>query len=135
MSLEYEEEFVEKFLTKNKRERLLFELSSTKKREHAIGHFCHNTLDYIDENKIVYMGNTLSNSELIKKLRSYSMKSLVYIISWNENLDGSLMEVDKAINEIEEEGMASIIMLGNAILIKTEQEQGAAVNYILYSKN
>lgn len=133
MNKEYEKNFVNKFIIKNKRDRLFFELSSPYKRKHAVGRFCHNTIDYVDERKIVYRGNTLKKNDLIKMLASYSNESQGYIISWNDNIDGEFIGVEEAISKIEEEGMASIFILNNVIFIKTEQEQGEALKYILHS--
>ncbi len=49
--LEYE--FVETFINKNKKDRLIYELRNIKKREHAVMRFCHNEKSIINENKIV----------------------------------------------------------------------------------
>lgn len=134
MNNEYEINFVNKFIVKNKRERILYELSSNKKRKNVIGRFCHDSLVYIDESKIVYKGNTISNSELESLVINYTFDKMCYVIAWNSDIDGRFLEREYAINEVIGNGMASIIVFENVIIIESEQEQGAATKYVLYSK-
>ena len=131
MNNKFELEFVNNYITKGKRERLLYELTSKKKRKNAISRFCHNTLAYIDKNKVVYEGNTISVYELEKLIKKYSKNKEGYVISWESDIDGRILPIDNAINEVIGNGMASIVIFSNVILIETEQEQGAAIKYVL----
>ena len=56
---------------------------------------------------------------------------MVYVISWDEDLDGKSMNIDCAMNKAIDSGMATILVVGNVVFIKTEQEDGAAKSYIL----
>ncbi|MBD5134784.1 MAG: hypothetical protein HDT39_02285 [Lachnospiraceae bacterium] len=70
MNNKFELEFVNNYIAKGKRERILYELTSKKKRKNAISRFCHNTLEYIDKNKVVYAGNSISVNELEKLIKN-----------------------------------------------------------------
>ena len=52
MSEQKEKLFVEKFICKNYRDRIFYELNSKKKRENAIMRFCHDIENLIDTKKI-----------------------------------------------------------------------------------
>lgn len=52
MDKEKELLFVKNFIIKQKRERILYELASNKKRKNAISRFCHMASDYIDIKKL-----------------------------------------------------------------------------------
>lgn len=134
MNNKFELEFINNYITKNKRERILYELTSKKKRKNAIGRFCHNTLEYIDKTKIVYKGNTISVYELENLIKKYTKDKEGYLISWDSDIDGSILPIENALNEVIGKGMASIVVFSNVILIETEQEQGAAIKYVLALK-
>ena len=134
MNNKFELEFINNYITKNKRERILYELASKKKRKNAIGRFCHNTSEYIDETKIVYKGNTISVYELENLIKKYTNDKEGYLISWDSDIDGSILSIENALNEVIGKGMASIVVFSNVILIETEQEQGAAIKYVLALK-
>ncbi|MBD5134785.1 MAG: hypothetical protein HDT39_02290 [Lachnospiraceae bacterium] len=53
------------------------------------------------------------------------------MISWESDIDGRILPIENAINEVIGNGMASIVIFSNVILIETEQEQGAAIKYVL----
>ncbi len=133
MNSEYEESFVNKFILKNKRSRIAFELSNTKKRKDAIGKFCHNSLDYIQESKIVFTDSSITNVGLNDLIKKYTNEKMCYLISWNSEIDGTFLDKESALNEIIGYGMASIMVFKNLIVIKTEQEQGPAIKYVLFS--
>lgn len=58
---------------------------------------------------------------------------MCYLISWNSDIDGIFLDKESALNEIIGYGMASIMVFKNLILIETEQEQGSAIKYVLFS--
>jgi len=130
---EYEKIFVDKFILKSKRPRIAYELTNTKKRKTAIGRFCHNSLDYIEESKIIFAGDSISIDELNNLIKKYTNAKECYLISWNSGIDGSFLDREIALNEIIGYGMASIMVFKNLIVIETEQEQGPAIKYVLLS--
>lgn len=133
MNSEYEKTFVDKFISKNKRARIEYELSHTKKRKNAIGRFCHDSLNYLEESKIIFSGNSITVHELNALIKKYTQEKSCYLISWDSDIDGGFLEREKALNKIIGAGMASIMVFKNLLVIETEQEQGAAIKYVLFS--
>lgn len=124
-----EEDFVMTYIVKEKRERLLYELFSKKKRLSAIGRFCHTAIEYIDERKIFYCGEKISHKELLEFIDTADDKC--YIISWNSDIDGNWLNAEEALKKIIGYGMPSIAIFNDLVIIETEQELGAATKYVL----
>jgi hypothetical protein len=57
MDKKAEERFVNSYIRKERRERLLYELSTPKKRYEGISRFCHGSKELIDPSKIVMEGD------------------------------------------------------------------------------
>ena len=55
----YEQHFVRSFIRKERRERLLFELTTPKKRYDGVSRFCHQAGEFLDPAKIVMSGEDL----------------------------------------------------------------------------
>lgn len=56
MDFDKEKLFVNRYLIKTRRERILYELGKSSKRLEALGRFCHDCCMYVDEKKIIYRG-------------------------------------------------------------------------------
>ena len=54
-----EQHFVQSFIRKNRRERLLYELTTPEKRYDGVSRFCHQAQDFLDPAKIVMEGEDL----------------------------------------------------------------------------
>lgn len=134
MNKEWETNFTNKFIIKNRRSRILYELSNEKKRKDGIWRFCHGASRYIINSKIIYEGNSISNEEINVLIKKYTNEKQCYIISGYEDIDGVFMNTEKAIETIIGRGMASILVFSNLAVIETEQEIGRADKYVLYSE-
>lgn len=128
---EIEKNFVNTYIIKNRRERIIFELSNPKKREDALSRFCHEALTYLMESMIIYQGNKVSHAELLSMIREHTKEKQCYVIAYNEYLDQKFMENQNAINEVIGNGMAAIMIWDNIVIVETEQEQGPAMKYVL----
>ncbi|MBR4866540.1 MAG: hypothetical protein IKU11_07615, partial [Clostridia bacterium] len=80
-----EENFVNSYIIKNKRERLLFELWGKKRRD-GIGRFSHWADNLIEVSKIRFKGQYISND--LREIVATTHTSKCYVISWYEELDG-----------------------------------------------
>ncbi len=114
-----EKEFVTNYIVKNKRKRILFELES-KKRYDALGKFCHNANEYIDERKIIYRKDYLDE----KEIKEY-LEQKCYIISWDENYDKKSMMLKDILEFLVEEPMGMILIFGEHCIITTELDTSA----------
>ena len=54
-----EQHFVQSFIRKNRRERLLYELSTPEKRYDGVSRFCHQAKELLDPSKIIMEGEDL----------------------------------------------------------------------------
>ena len=66
MDYSAEERFVRSFIRKNRRERLLYELTTPKKRYDGISRFCHQADDFLDPAKIYIKGEDLERRSEFK---------------------------------------------------------------------
>ncbi|MDO4731443.1 MAG: hypothetical protein Q4B14_04875 [Clostridia bacterium] len=128
---EIEKLFIERFIKKNRQDRLLFELSG-KKRQNGIGRFCHYTEDLIKPDRIVASGNKLYSDEILSVAEKYNVSGLCYIIAYNKNLDRKTCTLNDALNLVLGNGMAGIIICDNLVVIETEQSFGTPTRYILH---
>lgn len=131
MQEEIEKNFVNTYITKNKRERILFELLNSNKRVHAIGRFCHGSLKYLVESTIIYQGDKISTGEMLSMIKEHTKEKQCYVIAYNEYLDQQFMENQSALREVIGNGMAAVMIWDNIVIIETEQEQGPAMKYVL----
>lgn len=131
MQNEIEKKFVQQFVIKSKRHRLLYELSG-KKRQNGIRRFCHNTNDLLLNEKIISCGNQLFYYELIKIAQDNSASGLWYIIAYNKDIDRKSCELGDALNLVLGNGMAAIIISDTMAIVETEQCTGTPLRYILH---
>ena len=123
-----EESFVNSYIIKNRRERLLFELWG-KKREDGIGRFCHRADTLIDASKIKLKGQYILTE--LRDVVAATKSRKCYVISFFEELDAKEFNKDEVLDLIIGCGMPSIAVFDDFAIIETEQEQGPAIKYLL----
>lgn len=128
MNKAIEESFVNSYIIKNKRDRLLFELCGKKRRE-GIDRFSHCADNLLIEAKIKLKGQYISEDSRHVVAKANSCKC--YVISYSQELDGKEFHKDEILNPMFDCGMPSIAIFENFAIIQTEQEQGPAVKYLL----
>lgn len=129
MNIDKETLFVKKFIAKNKQERLLFELSSTKKRNQAILRLSNYTID----TAVQYSGSDLNNDE-IKQIfaRKFDINNDCYVISDDSSIDGTIMSFKNAYTEACNGGSTYVLLCGNnVVFMKDEICFGAPAKQIL----
>lgn len=131
MSFDYECFFIQHFITKNKRERLQFELSSESRRQNGISRFDHGAMKYIDGRRLIYSGNDISWGALKKMIYQNTNERKCYIISYYKEIDQTMIKVEDLFDRVIGLGRASIMIFTNMALIETEQIQGPAMKYVL----
>ena len=123
-----EENFVNSYIMKNKRERLLFELWG-KKRSHGIGRFSHCTDNLIDDSKIKLKGQYISKD--LRDIIATTNCHKCYVISYFEEFDGKEFNKDEILDLMLGCGMPSIAIFDDFAIIETEQAQGPAIKFLL----
>lgn len=128
MNKEIEEKFVKTFVERDKRDRLLFELLSKKKRDIAIQRL-YNSLDrkykVIEDNKI-------KDKELLSVIKPYiNMEAPCYVIADSVD-DGNILPFKTAFDKMINGGMAYAILYGdNIVIMKDEMYYGAPMKIFL----
>ena len=131
MDLETEKLFVKKFISKDMRERFLFELSS-KKRELAILRFSHLAEQVINPQTLMFMEKSISENAVYDWFLKNCMRAeSAYIMSCNQ-FDGRMLPLKKAIEICLNDYMPSVVMVdGHCALIKEEVNIGPVAKYFL----
>lgn len=126
MYFDLEEKFVNDFINPLYRDRLLFELKTSKKRINALMRFSHNMNDLVKKEMIYSKLKKFDNNELKKFLNGKEF----YIISF-KYLNGIIMNIDEILDYINNEFMPVIICGNNIAVIKKEFEKGEDNFYLL----
>lgn len=133
MNCEYENIFTEQFIVRERRERIRFELGGKKRRD-ALSKFCHDSENLLMMNRVIYSGNDISQSALIKLAEENCKSKLCYIMAYNNDIDGIVCGIEEAVDKAVGNGMAAIIILDGFAIVETEQCFGNAQKYVLSLK-
>lgn len=110
MDKEVEKIIVKAFFTKRLQDRVLFEMSSAKKRKDALSRLCHSYRTTLREEYMFDMPKTNSDPEAIAKLlKENGAGNSCYVISWDEEIDGKELPLLTALEHVVGMGMPSII--------------------------
>lgn len=120
MDRSIEEKFVKNFVIKDKRERILYELNSLKKRREGIRRICFCVYD----NKyIVFQDSKLSDEELFAEVKKFiDVNKVCYVIADSSD-DGKFMPFKEAFANMCDFEMSYIIICNeNVVLMGAEYE-------------
>ncbi|MGG3662492.1 hypothetical protein [Bacillus gobiensis] len=110
MDKEIEKIIVKSFFTKRLQDRVLFELSSPKKRKDALSRLCHSYRTTLREEYMFDIPKPNSDPEEIAMLlKQNGARSSCYVISWDEEIDGNKLPLLTALENTLGMGMPSII--------------------------
>ncbi len=126
MYFDLEEKFVNDFINPSYRDRLLFELKTSKKRLNALMRFNHNTNDLVKKDMIYSKLKKFEYDQLNNFLNGKNF----YVISF-KYLNGIIMNVNEILDYISDECMPVIVFGNNNAIIKKEFEKGEDNFYLL----
>lgn len=126
MYFDLEEKFVNDFINPSYRDRLLFELKTSKKRLNALMRFSHNTNDLVKKD-VVYSKLKKFEYDI---LNNFLNGKNFYVISF-KYLNGIIMNVNEILDYISDECMPVIVCGNNNAIIKKEFEKGEDNFYLL----
>lgn len=129
MNHEIEANFVYSFIDSFYQNRILFELSHTKKRINAIMRFSHNVNELINDSMINYKLDKFDN----KIFNSFFNVKSLYVISL-KYIDGIMMSIEDLLEYIYNENMPVIACTNDLALIKTEFENSKNNFFFLKKK-
>ena len=125
-----EERFVRSFIKRSRQERLLFELTSPKKRYSGISRFCHNSVDLLDPRKIRMEGEDLDRSaEFLSFVREH--KESCFIMSPDSFIDGQWLPFAEAVEQAVLCSDAAVIIGSDFALVLGEPVKGGRGKYLL----
>ena len=127
---EAETRFTEQYIRKERRKRLLFELTNAKKRYEGLDRFSHESESLLDPRKIIMKDPGLSYQPEFKAFVS-DHDEPVKILSTDGALDGRNVLFSEAA-ELAALSFEPVILLGNGFAyVKAEPEKGGTPQYLL----
>lgn len=130
MDIDVENKFIDNFVRKPFKKRLMFELSG-KKRDEGVSRFCHNANVILDLRYAFEVGKDIYHAELKKYLTelNYKFNNDCYYF---DSYCGEYLKTDEAIERNMGNMSASIILFGDKIaFVKSETDFGAPLKYLL----
>jgi hypothetical protein len=128
----HEETFVQAFVDKDRRDRLLFELR--KHRGRFVSRFNHDALKYLDSRFVTALEPPNSDpAAILQLLQIRGAVKMCYAISSNDQIDGQILPLADALVAAVGFGMPSILSCRPGLLayIETEQVAGPPDRYIV----
>ena len=129
-SSDIEKRFVDSFVRKDRRERLLFELSTPSKRYSGVSRFCHQSADFINKSKVMMQGDNLEfRPEFTSFVKEHDEKC--YIMSPDYSLDRSCRSLKDAVEIVAMGTEAAVIVGSSFAVVFGEAEKGGREKYLL----
>ena len=98
MDYSNERYFVQTFIRKDRRERLLYELTTPGKRYDGISRFCHQAKGLLDQAKIIMEGEDLDRrAEFDRFLRQHD--EICYVLSPAIDTEGQFLDLSDAVDQ------------------------------------
>ena len=123
-------DFINKFIHKEKRERVSFELNNVKKRSLFINKLNHKSFDFIDSKKMIPIPK--NEFEYVKENLCIKDNEPCLLISNYDYLDNQKMNFKEAFESCNGLGLATLIIIisKNQVYLQTEQENGGSNKYL-----
>ncbi|WP_044639858.1 hypothetical protein [Risungbinella massiliensis] len=134
MDNQYEEALVRSFFSKRSQSRILFELSSPKRRRDALWRLCHMYYENLNEKYMVPIDQPITYPEqILAVLKKNGADDLCYVMSLNTDIDGEYLPLNIALEETVFFGLASIVSCipDKLAYFQAEQVQGPPPRFIL----
>ncbi|MGE6375772.1 hypothetical protein [Peribacillus muralis] len=134
MDKEHEKRIVKRFFAKRIQDRVIFELSSERKRVEALNRLCHNYGKTLLPEYMIEIPTPNSDyQEIATLLKKQGAPNDCYVISWNEEIDGKKLSLNEALKKVVGFGMPSIISCieGSLAYFEAEQEMGSPSRFFL----
>ena len=126
-----EQAFVEAYVRKDRRERLLHELSNPKKRYRGLDRFCHGAADLLDPARITLAGPSLEHDAVFCRFVEARADETCRIFSPDGSLDGLELPLAEAVAACVACLDASIIMGDGFAIVRAEAWKGGTDMWLL----
>ena len=129
-----EQHFVQSFIRKNRRERLLYELSTPEKRYDGVSRFCHQAKELLDPSKIIMEGEDLDRRpEFDCFVRQHD--EICFVLSPEFYTDEQFLPLRDAVHRAIISLDAVIIMGSTFAVVFGEPVKGGRGKYLLSEKS
>lgn len=130
MNIELENDFIETFIVKSRRERLKYELTNPEKRFLAIDRFSHHTSELIEQKYIVFKDKKITIEEAEKMLVKLSGSDECYYMS-EEIAESDSYDLHECLKKYYYNGPSIFICKNGVVFIVSEYAEGAAEKFLL----
>lgn len=133
MKKDMEELIVKSFFEKNVQERVLHELATPKKRDHALNRLCHEYQKMLKGKYLIEIPPPNSDpQDIYELLKRNGAEKMCYSLSYNEKIDGKELPLQEALEQAVGFGFPSIISCvpGELAYFEAEQDFGPSPRYI-----
>ena len=125
-----EQYFIQTYIKKNRRDRLLFELSAEKRRYDGLSRFCHQAGELLDPAKIIAAGDDLERRpEFLRFVKHHD--DTCYVISPDYEMDGRTLQTKDAVSLAAAFYDAVVIIGSTFAIIFGEPMKGGRDKYLL----
>ena len=129
-----EKRFAEKYIRKSRRERVVFELTSSKRRYEGLSRFCHLAGELLDPKRMLMTGEDLDRREdFLRFVKEHDERC--FIMSPDPWLDGEYMDTAAAVAQGIHSMDAVIIMGSDFAVVFGEVMKGGRGKYLLTENN
>ena len=133
MDASAEERFARTYISKRMRERVLYELTTPKKRYDGLSRFCHQAKDLLDPSKILMEGEDLERrGDFIRFVREHD--EVCRILSPDPFLDGQSLPFQSAVEQAVVGCDAALIVGEGFAVVFGESMKGGRGKYLLVEK-
>ncbi len=122
-----EEDFVNRFIKKDMKDRLLFELCPKEKRSKAIGRLSHGAEKIIKEDTVLKADPEMTFEEVFGFFQTKAQSG--YLIGTNS--DGSKIDLFVGLQACFNDYGGCLYFSGNYVFVKEEVDYGSPMKYIL----
>ena len=130
MDYSIEQSFVKKFIKKERRRRILYELTTPEKRYDGISRFCHQAEELLQPSKVVMEGDDIVRSPEFKRfVREHD--ELCFIMSPYSFIDGQFLPLKEAVSEAAMCPDAAVIAGSTFALVFGEPMKGGRGIFLL----
>ena len=133
MDYSFEQHFVQAFIRKNRRERLLHELTTPEKRYDGISRFCHQAEDLLDPSGIIMEGEDLDRRPEFERFVQQH-DEMCCVLSPAFSAEGQLLPLREAVREAVYSPDAVLILGSTFAVVFGEPMKGGRGKYLLSEK-
>ena len=130
MNYNEERHFVHSFIRKNRRDRLLYELTDPEKRYEGVSRFCHQAGELLDRSKILMQGEDLDRRpEFGRFIREHN--EICFVLSPDFYMDEQFLPLEDAVQKAVICPDAVLIMGSAFAIVFGEPMKGGRGKYLL----